>query len=88
MGVRGGIGEKTSNLVDEAELKELADRVALVIVKGLGSRSRWALRTSLDAVETDGIAGICVVKIPPKSKDFIDVTFTVGDVDIISRWSA
>jgi hypothetical protein len=74
--------------VDEKELRELAERAALAIIKGMGPRSRWAMRTSLDALDTEGVGGICVVKIPPKSKDFIDVTFTVGDVDVISRWSA
>lgn len=57
-----------------------------MILKGMGQRSRWALRTSLDAADTEGVAGICVLRIPPKEKDYIDVTFTVGAVDVVSRW--
>lgn len=72
--------------MNETELQDLARRVGEVIIRGLGTRSTWALRTALDAAETEGVAGMCVMKIPAKSKEFVDVTFTIGRVDLISRW--
>lgn len=72
----------------EQELKDLADRMAMTILKGLGTRSRWALRTGLDAAETDGISGVCVLQFPPKGNDHIDIAFTAGAVDVITRWGS
>lgn len=72
--------------MNEDELNDLARRLGERILAGLGTRSRWALRTSLDAAETEGVVGIMVLRIPPKTKDYLDVTFTVGQVDVVSRW--
>lgn len=84
--VAAGDDQKRAQRVEETELQTLAERLAGMILRGMGTRSRWALRTSLDAAETEGVAGICVLRIPPKERDRIDVTFTVGNVDVVSRW--
>lgn len=52
----------------------------------LGARSRFALSTAVDAARTEGIAGVLVVKFPPRSKDHPECQFTIGTVDVISRW--
>lgn len=73
--------------MNETELTALATRLGDMILRGLGTRSIWALRTSLDAADTEGVAGICVLRIPPKKKDYLEVNFTVGSsVDVVSRW--
>lgn len=78
---------RTNGELEHDELTQLANRLAEIIVRGLGTRSQWALRTALDAADTEGIAGLAVLRVPPKNKDFIDITFTVGTVDVISRWA-
>lgn len=71
------------------EVRQLADRLAeMLLSRGVGGRSRWALRTALDAAETGGVAGMMCIAISGKGKDHLDVSFTVGEVDLITRWSA
>jgi hypothetical protein len=72
--------------VDQHELDELAQKLAETILRGLGTQSKWALRTALDAAGTEGIPGHLSVRIPPRVKDYLDIRFTVGQVDIITRW--
>jgi hypothetical protein len=74
--------------VDDKELRILGDRLSELIAEGLGSRSTWALRAAIDAAQSKDVAGVLVIKIPPNTKDRLDVTFTIGVVDVISRWSA
>lgn len=52
----------------------------------IGDRGLWALRAAADAARTDGIVGAIIVKIPSTPKDFIDITFTNGAVDVVTRW--
>lgn len=72
--------------MDEGGLGNLAEALGNLIMKGLGTRSAWALETALRAAETEGITGVCVVQIPAKNKDYAEITFTVGTVDVVSRW--
>lgn len=65
---------------------DLQDKISELLSRSTGPRSRWALQTAIAAAETEGVAGVFIVKIPPRSKDYLDVTFTVGTVDVISRW--
>lgn len=61
--------------------------MAKVIAAGMGSRSRWALNAAAEAAGTEGIAGVVVIKIPAKGKDYVDITFTIGMVEVVSRWA-
>ena len=70
-----------------AEEYELIMQLAIIIGKGMGQRSKWALGAARDARTTDGIAGLLVLKIPSKVGDFVDVTFTCGIVEVVSRWT-
>jgi hypothetical protein len=72
---------------NDEELDALATRLGDQVRAGLGTRSRWALRAALDAAEAEGIAGVLVLQISPKVKDHPEVQFTIGDVELISRWS-
>lgn len=73
----------------QGELRELAELLAEALVaSGLGGRSRWALRTALDAARTDGIAGMLCLAVPPRPNDRMDVSFIIGPVDVITRWGA
>lgn len=72
----------------ENDLERLADGFSTMIMKGLGSRSQFALRTSIDADHSEGITGACVLWIPSRFADRLDVTFTIGDVELLSRWEA
>ena len=67
-------------------LEALGKRLAERIIQGLGTRSAWALRAAVDAGETPDIAGIIVIKVPPKNSDRLDITFTIGTVDVTTRW--
>lgn len=71
---------------EEQELTALAERFARLVLQGMGARSRWALRTCLDAAETEGVAGTCVLRVPTRSKDYVDVNFLIGVADLVSRW--
>ena len=62
------------------ELRELAVRVGEVIIRGLGTRSLWALRWTLDAAENDGVAARCMITVPAKTKDFVEFQF-IPDFD-------
>lgn len=73
---------------EQAQLEALASNLGQMVLKGLGQRSRWALRTTLDAARTDGIAGVCVLRIGTREKDFTDITFTVGSVEITHHWKS
>lgn len=58
----------------------------MLSVNTLGARSRFALSTAVDAAATEGIAGVLVVRFPPRSKDRPECQFTIGNVDLIARW--
>lgn len=73
----GELGEQQANLL---ALQKIID-------SGVGARSRWALNAAAEAARTEGIAGILVLKIPPKGKDYVDITFTIGQVEVVSRWT-
>lgn len=61
-----------------AELREFSQRVEeLFLSRGMGKRSRFALRKALEAAEADGIGGVFVIKIPPNRTEWIDVDFTL-----------
>lgn len=53
---------------------------------GMGPRSAWALRAAADAAGTDGIGGVLTIRIPPKTKDYVDLAFTCGTVEVVHRW--
>lgn len=72
--------------MNEDELQHLAQELGEMVLAGLGVRSRWALRTAIDAARTEGISGVLVVTVPAKERDYCEVSFTVGIVDIIERW--
>lgn len=61
--------------------------LARIIEAGVPARSRWALNAAAEAAITEGIGGILVVQIPPKGKDLVDITFTIGMVEVVSRWA-
>lgn len=73
---------------DEGELEYLALKVANLVRHGMGARSKWALRAALDAAETEGIAGMLMLKIPSKPKDLPDVAFCIGPVELVQRWGS
>lgn len=60
--------------------------VARIIGPQVGARSRWALNAAADAAGTEGIAGCLVVQIPSHCSDYVDVIFTIGTVEMVSRW--
>ena len=70
----------------ESELSRLADGLSGLVRAGLGQKSRWALKTALSAAETEGIGAVLVVRIPPKSKDHIDLDFQPGSVEVLYTW--
>jgi hypothetical protein len=72
----------------DSELVSLTEGLGAVLGSGLGVRSRWALRTAIDAARSDGISGVLVVKIPAKGAEFCDVNFTVGSVELVERWGS
>lgn len=74
--------------MEQAATQALAEQLGLALMKGMGARSRWALKAAIEAADTEGLGGVCVLMIPTKTKDYIDVTFTCGTVDVISRWGA
>lgn len=65
--------------MNEEELQQLAEGLGNLILAGMGSRSRWALRWALDAAHTDGISGVLRVTIPANPKDRCDIGFEVDD---------
>lgn len=67
--------------MDENELQLLAEGLGKLILAGMGSRSRWALRAALDAANTEGVGGVLHVKIPTTSKDRCDAGFKVDEDD-------
>lgn len=72
--------------MDDGELEDLATKLGHLVLRGLGARSAWALNAACSAAEVDGIAGVIAIKIPARKKDYIDVVFTAGAVDVVSRW--
>lgn len=70
------------------DVEELALRMADFVRRDAGARSRWALRTALDALDTEGISGALTFQIPAREKDRPEISFVVGNVDIITRWGA
>lgn len=59
---------------------ELAARFAAVLANGnLGTRSRWALETALDAAETDTVSGQLVLDFPENlKKGRLEAHFTMN----------
>lgn len=93
MGAAAGFYGRTGTTrcsVDEDvdELERLALKVANLVRHGMGVRSKWALRAALDAAETEGVAGLLLLKIPSKSKDLPDASFCIGQVDVVQRWGS
>ena len=78
LGEPGGSGPAAQDLASLAEV---------IGPQGLGARSRWALTAAAEAAKTEGIGGILVVRIPPKGKELVDMSFTIGKVEVISRWA-
>lgn len=72
--------------MDHGATEDLALELGRLLMKGMGARSKWALGAAIQAAHTEGIGGVCVLQIPSKAKDYIDITFTCGIVDVISRW--
>jgi hypothetical protein len=69
------------------DLDTLAQKLGyMVLSRGLGPRSIWALNVGVEAAGVEGVAGVLAIKIPPKQKDFLDVVFTAGAVDVVARW--
>lgn len=78
------MGERDDRLPAQQEgLVEISD---LLGSGRLGTRSKWALRAATEAAKAEGIEGILVIKIPSKIKDYAEVTFTIGAVDVVNRW--
>lgn len=69
-------------LDDEA----IAARMAKLVGGGLGTRSRWALETALSAVEAESVGGFLIFEIPSRTKDRVEVHFTAGRCDVVTRW--
>lgn len=73
---------------DDDELETLASKIADLVRHGMGSRSQWALRTALDAAETEGVAGVLSLQLPGKCKEQPEVMFTIGTVELVQRWGS
>lgn len=67
------------------ELAQLATLLSETVLRGMGPRSMFALKVGLEAAQVEGITGVVSLKIPAKQKDYIDVIFTAGPVDITTR---
>ncbi len=68
---------------------ELSARLAdLLHENNLGTRSRWALETALAAAEVESVGGVLVIAIPPRTKERLEVHFTAGLCDVVTRWGA
>lgn len=61
------------------ELEQLAVDLTRIILKGLGARSKWALKTAIDAAGTEGVSGICTLHIPVRAKDEVELVFMQVD---------
>lgn len=69
-------------MVDPAEVEEIAERMADVIRQGrLGATSIYGLRSALDAMELEGVAGVLSMTVPARPKDRPDVFFYLGSSD-------
>lgn len=82
-----GRGSRAVSGSDDEELEQLAERMGELIRRGMGARSRWALRAALDAAEVDGVAGLVTLNVPAR-KARCDVSFTIGTVEVVQRWEA
>jgi hypothetical protein len=67
-------------------VQEMAQQLAKLLAAGLGTRSKWALRSATDAAQTNGISGMIAIQIPVKAGDRCEINFTCGVVELISRW--
>lgn len=81
-------GAGSNKITEQGETEGVLALLGKITGGGIGSRSQFALRTAADAAGTEGIGGVIVIKIPPKCKDYVDVDFTIGVVEVVSRWSA
>jgi hypothetical protein len=81
-----GAGEALPHDLQQ-QLDELTNKLGEILGGGMGQRSKWALNSAHDASKTDGITGMLVIKIPSRSKDHVDISFTCGLVEVVSRWS-
>lgn len=67
--------------------KTAAEKLAALLKdERLGARSRWALQAGVDAADADSVSGILVIEIPSRVKDYLEVSFTAGDCDVVTRW--
>ena len=85
----GATRERTTTKViaPNTDAHMLTEQMSQIISSGhLGPRSLFALKFGAEAARTDGIAGVLSIKIPLKERDFVDIVFTVGTVDVIARW--
>lgn len=80
MTVQRGEAGRPARDDDDAEL------VNMILAAGLGARSRWALKAAADAAGTEGIGGVLVIQIPPKGKDHCEMSFTIGTVEVTTKW--
>lgn len=70
---------------EPAPMEELVEQLAGILGDRLGQRSRWALRTAADARQVEGIPGCVVIMLPSSTREFVDVTFTTGVVEAVTR---
>lgn len=71
-------------MLDDATV---AARITGLVADGkLGTRSRWALETALEAAEAESVSGVLIFQIPSRVKDRLEVHFTAGTCDVVTRW--
>jgi hypothetical protein len=69
------------------ECRALADRMAELLIRGMGRHTRWALTCALGAAEMDGVVGELRLMIPANSKAFIEAeyqTYVYQPVEVAS----
>lgn len=62
------------------------EQMSQSMARGLRPSSLFALKFGVEAARVEGIGGVLAIKIPPREKDYLDVMFTAGAVDVIARW--
>lgn len=71
---------------DDDELRKLAEELGMMILKGLGQRSRWALFTGLETGRREGCFGVMTIGFPAKCRDYLEIGFTVNAAEVTTRW--
>lgn len=64
----------------------LARFMELLAEDKLGTRSKWALETGVNAADAESVSGVLTIEVPPKVKDRLEVSFTTGECDVVTRW--